>query len=454
MGFDKDFLWGAASAAYQVEGAYADDGKGLSIWDALCGRPGRIAHGENGNVACDHYHRFREDVALMKEMGVKNYRFSISWPRVMPDGVGAVNEKGIQFYSDLIDALLEAGIQPLVTLYHWDLPYTLYQKGGWRNPEMPDWFAAYATLIGERFGDRVKHFMTINEPQIFIGLGYSIGSHAPFEQTTQDDILLMTRIVLLAHGKAVTALRNSCKQPIKVGLAPTGGCCVPKDDSPEALEIARRRSFELGDEFVMSNAWWGDPIFLGKYPEGAKERFGDKMYTLTEEEWASVSQPLDFYGFNTYEAPGDGEKPVTYTSGPQYTEHGYIGCPLTCVNWHVTPKVLYYSPKFLYERYGLPILITENGMAMYDVVSLDGKVHDPYRIDFVHRYLLELRRAADDGIPVMGYMYWSIMDNFEWALGYDPRFGMIHVDFRDGTRTIKDSGYWYRDVMAQNGENL
>ncbi len=454
MGFRDNFLWGAASAAYQVEGAWDIDGKGASIWDTLGREPGRIAHGESGDVACDHYHRFREDVALMKELGLKSYRFSISWPRVLPDGTGEPNAAGLRFYSEFVDALLDAGITPLVTLYHWDLPQALYERGGWRNPDSSDWFAAYAKLMAKTLGERVPYWITFNEPQIFMGLGYRVGIHAPFEHASDADIITMSKNVLLAHGKAVRELRCTLGDRIQIGMAPTGDCYLPADDTADAIEAAREKSFLLDKDFFMSNIWWADPVFLGKLPDGAKARFGDDMYHLSAEDWALVSQPLDFYGFNVYQGAVTHGPQAHYDAGAHYDEHGYAGCPLTSFNWHLTPSALYYCPKFLYERYRLPVLITENGMADYDWVALDGKVHDPKRIDFLHRYLLELRRAADDGIPVLGYTCWSLIDNLEWASGYDQRFGLIYVDYRTQQRTIKDSGYWYRDVIRTNGENL
>ncbi len=450
MGFSKDFLWGAASAAHQVEGAYREDGKGLSIWNHFEHEPNHINHGETADVACDHYHRFLEDIAMMKEIGLKSYRFSISWPRVLPEGTGTVNQKGLDFYSKLVDALLDAGIEPLVTLYHWDLPYALYQKGGWNNDDSSDWFAQYTKVVVEALSDRVKYWMTFNEPQVFLSLGHQLGVHAPFEKKDTVELIHMTKNILLAHGKAVKVIRESAKQSVAIGMAPTGDVYLPKQETTEAVEEARRRSFAI-DEFgyILSNAWWTDPVFLGRYPEGAKELFGNQMYTFTQEEWKLVSQPLDFYGYNNYQ--GRIDHPVDPYG---YDNYGYQGCPKTLFGWNVTPDSLYWSTKFFYERYGKPILITENGYSGLDWVALDGKVHDADRIDFVHRYLLGLKRAVEEGIPVLGYHYWSILDNFEWANGYDQRFGMIHVDYRTLKRTVKDSAYWYRDVIASGGSNL
>lgn len=449
MAFAKDYLWGAASAAAQVEGAWNEDGRGESIWDTLVHEGGHVAHGETCDVACDHYHRWREDVAIMKELGLKSYRFSVSWSRVLPEGTGRVNEAGLHFYVQLCDALLEAGIKPLVTLYHWDLPTALYRKGGWKNPESPAWFEEYTELLAKALGDRAYAWMTFNEPQMFVGLGMLVGAHAPFEHNDDKTLAEVSKNVLLAHGRAVSVLRRLCPKAL-IGMAPTGDCYLPKDETPESIEKARRKSTRLGRDFVISNTWWADPIFLGKAPEDAEALLGENMYRLTAEEWASVSQKLDFYGFNCYQGTQDYPPPED-----GYNNYAWQGSPKTGFGWNFTPQALYYSSKFWYERYGLPVLITENGYAGLDHVMLDGKVHDPQRQDFLHRYLLQVKRAVDEGIPVLGYQYWSIMDNFEWAAGYDPRFGLVYVDYHNNCeRTIKDSALWYRDVIAANGENL
>ena len=449
MAFAKDFLWGAASAAAQVEGAWNEDGRGESIWDTLVHEGGHVAHGETCDVACDHYHRWREDVAIMKELGLKSYRFSVSWSRVLPEGTGRVNEAGLHFYVQLCDALLGAGIKPLVTLYHWDLPTALYRKGGWKNPESPAWFEEYTELLAKALGDQAYAWMTFNEPQMFVGLGMLVGAHAPFEHNDDKTLAEVSKNVLLAHGRAVSVLRRLCPKAL-IGMAPTGDCYLPKDETPESIEEARRKSTRLGRDFVISNTWWADPIFLGKAPEDAEALLGENMYRLTAEEWASVSQKLDFYGFNCYQGTQDYPPPED-----GYNNYAWQGSPQTGFGWNFTPQALYYSSKFWYERYGLPVLITENGYAGLDHVMLDGKVHDPQRQDFLHRYLLQVKRAVDEGIPVLGYQYWSIMDNFEWAAGYDPRFGLVYVDYHNNCeRTIKDSALWYRDVIAANGENL
>lgn len=447
-GFCKDFLWGAASAAHQIEGAYLEDGKGMGIWDTFEQETGYIIRNENGNVACDHYHRYQEDVAIMKELGLKSYRFSVSWPRVMPEGYGTVNEKGLQFYIDLVNELTEAGIEPMVTLFHWNLPTAIYELGGWENPQVVDWFEQYTDVVTTALGKKVKYWMTFNEPQLFIGAGLNAGVFAPFEKKSTEALMRISKNVYLAHGKAVRIIRKNCQNSI-VGMAPTGEIVIPRDMNAESIERARKLSFSMKKEsFTSSITWWSDPVFFGKIPEDAQAIFGECLPVLTEEEWEIVTEPLDFYGFNIYQGLED------LDSTEEYGPYAYPGSPKTSMDWNVTPEVLYWSCRFLYERYGKPIMITENGMSSFDWVSLDGKVHDPNRIDFLHRYLRSIKDAVSEGIPVLGYQYWSIMDNFEWINGYDKRFGLVYVDYRTQKRTIKDSACWYRDVIATNGEIL
>ena len=440
MGFSKDFLWGAASAAYQIEGAYNEDGKGLSIWDVLIEQ--HSSHKENGTVACDHYHRYKEDVAIMKELGLKCYRFSISWPRVMPHGTGEVNQKGLQFYKDLVQELVNAGIEPMVTLYHWDLPYELQERGGWQNPDSSDWFETYTRICVEALSDKVKYWMTFNEPQLFGSIGYTDGCMAPFHKEPSARGAV-TRNVLLAHGKAVKIIRKYAVSEVKVGMAPTGAIFVPTGTTPEDIEAARNKSFTDANPFSFS--WWCDPAILGTFPKELEEYLGEKPFT--EEDFKIICQPLDFFGVNMYNCAGK------FGSNGHEEAH-YQGSPHTDMGWDITPDVMYWLTRFLSERYQLPILITENGMANLDFVMLDGKVHDPQRIDFVHRYLLSLKKAVEEGYEVIGYCYWSFMDNLEWCCGYDRRFGLVFNDYQTQKRTVKDSGYWYAKVIESNGENL
>ncbi len=451
MGFSKDFYWGTATAAYQIEGAAYEDGKGLSIWDVYCKEEGKSYRGQTGDIACDHYHRYEEDVELMAELGVKAYRFSISWPRILPDGTGKVNEKGIAFYNKLIDALLAKGITPMVTLFHWDLPYALEQRGAWLNPDSSYWFAEYARICAEAFGDRVKHIITFNEPQVFLGSGYRLGIDAPGKKLCDRDLVKMAHNILLAHGRAVQAIRQAAPD-CKIGYAPTSGAAMPASNDPKDIEIARRVYFDIDpNNWTFNVTWWSDPVFLGKYPEHTEmfRKLKEHLPEGWQEDMKIISQPIDFYGQNMY----NGNYWRQEDGKPVWVTHS-LNTPKTGRQWYVTPDALYWGPKFLYERYKHPILITENGMSCHDTVSLDGKIHDPNRIDFLHRYLLALRKAADDGVDVMGYMVWTFMDNFEWVWGYDQRFGIVWMDYETQERKPKDSFYWYKTVIAENGDNL
>ncbi len=451
MGFKENFIWGASSAAYQIEGAYQDDGKGLNIWDVYTNtvnEPERVKYNETGNEACDHYHRYKEDIGYMKQLRIKAYRFSINWTRILPDGTGKINQKGIKFYSDLVDELLKNDIIPVVTLFHWDYPYELLKRGGWLNPDSSDWFAEYTSVVVNALSDRVRYWITLNEPQVFIGLGHFIANHAPFIKLHNHDISMASHNVLLGHGKSVRAIRkNAVLKPV-IGISFASACSTPYDDTPEEIEAARRRSFNMNKyNYPFSVSWWADPIFLKSYPDDAYQVPGVEIPEIKKEDMDIISEPIDFYGLNIYES-----RSTEQHDG--YPEASHIGIGRTATDWAVTPDTMYWSAKFLYERYKVPVMITENGMANTDWVHLDGCVHDPQRIDFTSRYLKELKRAADDGVDILGYMHWSVMDNFEWSSGYDKRFGLIYVDYRTQKRTIKDSGYWYRTVIESNGENI
>lgn len=450
MGFKENFVWGAATAAYQVEGGYNLDGKGLNIWDVLCKKEDFIKDNHNGNTACDHYHRYKEDVRHMAELGIKGYRFSISWARIMPDGTGRINQEGIKFYDGLINELFKYGITPYVTLFHWDYPYELYKKGAWLNKDSPSWFAEYTKVVVDSFSDRVKHWMTLNEPQCFIGLGYDRGLHAPGLKLPLDQVLLATHNALLAHGMAVKVIRENAKLAPIIGYAPVGVIKIPKTESLKDIEAARRSTFEMEGTSTWNNTWWMDPVFLGKYPEDGLKIYEPYMPIIGQNDMKIISEPLDFCGANIY----NGATVSSNIDGVTTYQDRVPGYAETSTEWPVTPDCLYWGPKFLYERYKKPILITENGMANNDWINLDGKVHDPQRIDFMNRYLLDLRRAVDDGIDIMGYMYWTLLDNFEWCEGYHKRFGLIHVDFDSKNRTLKDSALWYKNTIATNGKLL
>ena len=454
MSFRKDFVWGAATASYQVEGAAYEDGKGLNIWDVFCKEDGHVYEHHTGDVACDQYHRYKEDVAIMKELGLKAYRFSVNWARILPEGTGKVNEKGLAYYDNLVNCLIENGIEPYMTLYHWDLPYALHQKGGWLNPQSPEWFYEYAKLMAAHFSDRVSHFFTFTEPQCTVGLGYVTGEHAPGLKVGPYDYFSIWHNVLKAHGRGVQAIREAAVRPVEIGMAPCGALYYPATDSKEDIEAARKANFSLPEADIRAVSWdvafCADPVFLGQYPEDIMKSFGQYFPKNAEKDLELISQPLDFYGQNMYNAV-----PVRADeNGNPVRVDRYPGFPKTAIQWPVTPEVLYWAPKFLYERYQKPFYVTENGMSSHDWVSLDGKVHDASRVDFMHRYLREFKKAAADGVDLRGYFAWSLMDNFEWAYGYSERFGMVYVDYQTQKRTVKDSGLFYKNVIDSNGEIL
>lgn len=443
MSFPEHFLWGAASAAYQIEGAYNEDGKGLSIWDALS--EGHVLHGDNGNVSCDHYHHYKEDVAMMKELGLQAYRFSVSWPRIMPEE-GVVNEQGVEFYRNLVKELTDAGIRPLCTLYHWDLPMWVHEKGGWYSDEISDHFARYTEVVVDALSDKVADWMTFNEGTSFLGEGYLHGTHPPYEKVpggTEEEfskISALSRNLLLCHGKAASVIRSKTVLPPKIGIATDSTLYIPDSESESDIESARKRTFAGDVNHYLLN-WWLDPIMNGT----AHPRL---EAILKEGEMDIIHQPLDFIGWNCYLAQNYNDGPDGRPLAP------YTGGPRTAMGWPVTPDALYWGVKFIYERYKTPVMITENGIAIVDFVMDDGHVHDPQRIQFLKWYLRGLRRACEEGFPVLGYMVWSILDNFEWAFGYEKRFGLVYVDFLTQKRIPKDSAYWYSEVIKQNGENI
>jgi len=448
--FPSEFIWGAASASYQLEGAAYEDGKGLSVWDVFCKKPGSVWGGNTGDISCNHYHLFETDVRLMRELGLKGYRFSISWPRVLPEGVGSVNRKGAAFYDRLVDILLGAGIQPYVTLFHWDYPYSLFLKGGWLNPDSGKWFAEYTEVMVELLSDRVKHWMTLNEPQVFLELGHRVGNHAPGMKYNLSELLLAAHHVLLAHGLSVQVIRAGAKAKPIIGYAPVANAYVPASESEQDIQAARRATYEIKSANLWSNTWFSDPMFFQSYPEDGLKLFAGDMPKITSTDLEIIAQPLDFYGYNNYTSTivkaGENGQPIV-VSPPD-------GSPMTAVTWRVIPEGLYWVSRFLWERYQKPIIVTENGMTNYDWVALDGGVHDPQRIDFTKRYLRQLHRAIKEGVPVAGYFHWSIMDNFEWAQGYKERFGLIYVDYVSQKRILKDSALWYKDVISSKGAAL
>ncbi len=448
--FPTGFLWGSASSSYQVEGAAAEGGRGPSVWDAFCRTPGAVYQGHTGDRACEHYNRYKQDVAMMKEMGLAAYRFSVAWPRVLPKGVGAVNETGLGFYDRLVDELLAAGIQPWVTLFHWDFPQELYLAGGWLNRDSQHWFADYTKIVVDRLSDRVQHWITINEPQVYIGLGHLDVKHAPGVKLPFEQGLLAGHHTMLAHGRSAQVIRAVAKKAPQVGWAPVGKVDYPATDSPADIDAARASTMAATDKSVWSNTWFGDAAIFGRYPEDALKVFGADAPKPHPGDMETISQKLDFYGVNIYSGArvkaGENGKAVPMPLGAGHARNA--------LDWAVAPEALRWGPRFLHERYKLPVIITENGMTNLDWVHMDGAVHDPQRIDYTRRYLVQLRRAIQDGADIRGYFHWSIMDNFEWAEGYKDRFGLVHVDFETQKRTLKDSAHWYAEVIASNGKIL
>ena len=455
--FPADFRWGAATASYQIEGAWKEDGKGLSIWDEFSHTPGKVMNNDTGDVACDHYHRFREDVQLMKQLGLKSYRFSIAWPRLLPEGTGKINEAGIQFYSDLLDELLAAGIQPCATLYHWDLPLALMEKGGWSNPDSADWFAEYVALVADRLGDRLKFFFTFNEISVFIK-GIINGIHAPGILTTPDYYVKAYHNILRAHGRAVQVLREKVAD-VKIGFAPAILPYIPKTDADREaccstlFSVKRMLDGKPNnpiETFINVPSMCLDPIVFGRYPADGLEVIEKYLPEGWQKDMELISQPIDFIAFNVYQ----GKVAAANPAGGINFEKPEPGYARTAIDWPVNPPCIYWVATFLYERYKLPLYVSENGLSCHDWIALDGKVHDMNRIDYLQRHLLQLEKAIDDGADVRGYFQWSLMDNYEWARGYFDRFGLIFVDYPTGQRTIKDSGYWYRKVIDSNGKEL
>lgn len=422
--------------------------------DMFCRKPGAIWQGHTGEVAADHYHRWPEDVDLMKEIGLQTYRFSFAWPRILPQGTGATNAKGLAFYDRLVDGLLAAGIRPFGTLFHWDFPYELFCRGGWLNPDSPDWFADYARVVADHFSDRITDWLTLNEPQCFVGFGHSTGSQAPGLQLANAEMLRVGHHVLLAHGKAVQALRAHSKTPCKIGCASVGVIHLPQSENPADIAAAKEATFSFPESGPWShfwnNTWWLDPMLLGHYPEDGWKLFGRDVPTVRAGDMETIRQPLDFCGLNLYSAAtvrcGASGRPEAVTEPP--------GSPLTAFRWPVTPGILRWGPRFFFEHYGLPVFVTENGLSNTDWISLDGSVPDPQRIDFVHRHLIELNRAIADGAEVLGYLHWSLLDNFEWDHGFRERFGLVFVDYATGKRIPKDSSRWYAEVIRTNGACL
>ena len=439
--FPRNFVWGAATSSYQIEGAHDADKKGLSIWDTFSHTKGKISDSTNGDVACDHFHRYRDDIAIMKQLGLGAYRFSLSWPRIMPDGVH-VNEKGFCFYDRLIDGLLEKNIRPFATLYHWDLPQVLCDAGGWYSRETAKRFADYAQAVVSRYHDRVGMWMTLNEPMVSFVCGYFSGEHAPGKKFSFKAFKVPHNL-LLAHGYAVQSIR-SVNSSLKVGLVnaiPFTDAHTPKDTK------AVRKDEGFGPFLFM------DPVYKGHYPKEVEKLFHFFNRDIRDGDFDIISQPTDFLGINHY-SRDIVKRSIIPVPGFSPVKPSYKGVQFTDVGWEVYPQGMYevlmrvhrdYQPKEIY--------VTENGAA-YDDPVIKGCVHDERRVSYMKSYCEMMKKAMDDGVPVKGYFAWSLLDNFEWAHGYTKRFGIVHVDFKTQKRTLKDSALWYRDTIAQNGFDL
>jgi beta-glucosidase len=441
--FPPGFLWGSATASYQVEGAFNEDGRAPSIWDTFSHTPGKTVAAANGDVADDHYHRYKEDIQLMKGLGVKAYRFSVAWPRVFPQGAGAPNPKGLDFYNRLVDELLANGIAPFATLYHWDLPQALQDKvGGWESRDTASAFANYAGYVAERLSDRVKQFFTINEFGAFLDLGYKIGIHAPGLKLPAGRFNQTRHHAVLGHGLAVQAIRAHGKPGTRVGIAENMAICAPVIETPEHIVAAERATREM-------NAQYMTVVQEGKYTDAYLAAAGADAPKFTPEELKIISSPLDFVGINIYTpvyVRADAS-PLGFAQVPHPPSFPHMASPwLFC-----GPEALYWGPRHVAKLWGAKeIYITENGCSSSDVPAADGRVYDTDRVMYLRNYLSQLQRATSDGVPVKGYFLWSLMDNFEWADGYTNRFGLHYVDFATQKRTPKLSAAFYREVIARN----
>jgi beta-glucosidase len=441
--FPDGFLWGTATASYQIEGAWNEDGKGESIWDRFAHTPGKIQNGDTGDVALDHYHRYKEDVALIKSLGAGAYRFSISWPRIFPEGTGAPNPEGLDFYSRLVDELLANGITPFATLYHWDLPQALQDRwGGWESRDTANAFADYSGYVAEKLGDRIRRYFTINEFTVFVELGYASGVFAPGLKLPPARLNQLRHNTVLAHGLAVQAIRAKAQPDTMVGLAENMTAGVPVIETPEHIAAAEHYTRE-------ANAGYLTVILEGRYTDAFLASTGADAPKFTPEDLKVISSPLDFVGINVYVPKY--VRAIDSAPGFETLEFSKSH-PRMASSWHfIGPEVLYWAPRHLVKLWSVKdIFITENGCAAADDPAADGIVYDSDRIMFLRSYLAQLQRATAEGMPVRGYFLWSSMDNFEWTSGYAMRFGLIHVDYATLKRTPKLSASFFREVVGRN----
>ncbi|MFD1137420.1 GH1 family beta-glucosidase [Paenibacillus urinalis] len=437
--FPKDFKWGTATAAYQIEGAAAEDGRGPSIWDTFAKTPGKVFNGDNGDIACDSYHRYEEDIALMKQLGIQSYRFSVSWSRILPDGDGEINQAGLDYYHRFVDKLLENGIEPFCTLYHWDLPQTLQDAGGWESSRTVDAFVKFSEIMYREFNGKIKSWLTFNEPWCIAFLSNLLGAHAPGNRDLQT-ALNVGHGLLLAHGKSVKKFRELGIDG-KIGIAPNMEWAVPYSKSDEDKAASERHIAWFAD-------WFLDPVFKGEYPPFMVDWFeqaGAKV-DVKPGDMEMISQPIDHLGINYYTMSVDRYNPDAGVLGFEQVDMGLVQ---TDIGWPVESRGLYEALHHLQKYGNIDIYITENGACINDEVE-NGQVKDFRRISYLQQHIAQIHRAITDGIQVKGYMAWSMMDNFEWAEGYRMRFGLVHVDYRSLVRTPKESFYWYQNVIRNN----
>lgn len=441
--FDKNFVWGAATSSYQVEGAAHEDGKGQSMWDTFSHTKGKTFNGDTGDVACDHYHRFKEDVALMKKIGLRGYRFSIAWPRIFPLGSGKINQKGVDFYNRLIEELLKNDIEPAVTMYHWDLPQALEDKGGWASRDICSYFTEYAGTLYKLFGDRVKKWITLNEPRVSAQLGYSTGEHAPGIKNDKLSIQV-SHYLMLAHAMAVKEFRIANIKDGKIGATLNLGTVYSATDSEED-----RKAAVLVDG--TDNRWYLDPVLKGTYPQDIMELYkeeGNAPEILPGDMDILSSSKVDFIGVNYY------SRTVVKKCGPHKRDIQWIHPEgkYTEMDWEVYPRGLYDLLVRIKNDYNDPhIYITENGAAFKDTLTPDGKIEDKDRIEYLKGHFIEAHKAIEAGVKLDGYYIWSLMDNFEWSYGYSKKFGIIYVNPETNERILKDSAKWYSNVIKENG---
>ena len=442
--FPDGFLWGAATSAYQIEGSPLADGAGPSVWHRFAHTPGLVANGDTGDVACDHYRRWRDDVALMRDLGLGAYRFSIAWGRILPEGSGRVNSAGLDFYEGLVDALLEAGIRPCVTLYHWDLPAALDDRGGWLNPDVAGWFAEYAATVFRALDDRVELWTTLNEPWVVVDGGYLHGKLAPGHRSLFEAPIAAHHL-LLAHGAAVEAYRAEGRHEIGivVNLEPKHALTDSESD---------RAARDRADAYM--NRWYLDPVLLGRYPEAMPDLFGDAWPDFSVRDLEQIRQPIDYVGVNYYTRGVVCDAPVRLP--PRAARRFQPRATHTMTGWEVFPDGLTETLLAVRERYGdIPIYVTENGAAFYDPPAIDdGRLDDPLRVAYLRDHIRAAQRAIETGVKLRGYFAWSLLDNFEWSHGYDLRFGLVHVDYATQKRTPKESARFYSEVIRTNGEAL